>query len=212
MSEAGKVGYIASYPIPEVIRGINAAYLAASEVNPEIEFDIVWVNTWFDPALEADAANALIEQGADVIMQHTDSTAPMTIAEEAGVVAFGQSSDMSNFGPEAQLTSIVDDWGPYYIERARAVAEGTWASGDTWDGLAEGMVVMPEFSDRIPEEVRASAQALKDAIEAGETHPFTGPIARQDGTEWLAEGETATDEDLLGMTFYVEGLTGDVPQ
>ena len=212
MSEAGQVGYIASYPIPEVIRGINAAYLAASAVNPDIEFDVVWVNTWFDPALEADAANALIEQGADVIMQHTDSTAPMTIAEEAGIVAFGQASDMANFGPEAQLTAIVDDWGPYYIDRARAVAEGTWESGDTWHGFADGMVVMPDFSDRVPEEVRASAQALKDAVEAGETHPFTGPINRQDGSEWLAEGETATDEDLLGMNFYVEGLTGDVPQ
>ena len=212
MTETDKVGYIASFPIPEVVRGINAAYLAASEVNPDVEFSVVWVNTWFDPALEADAANALIEQGADVVMQHTDSTAPMTIAEEAGVMAFGQASDMANFGPEAQLTAIVDDWGPYYVERARAVADGTWESADTWDGIGAGMVVMPEFSDRIPEEVRASAQELKDAIAAGEHHPFTGPIAKQDGSEWLAEGETASDAELLGMNFYVEGLTGDIPQ
>ena len=212
MTETDEVGYIASFPIPEVIRGINAAYLAAKEVNPEVEFNVVWVNTWFDPALEADAANALIEQGADVIMQHTDSTAPMTIAEEQGVMAFGQASNMANFGPTAQLTAIVDDWGPYYVERARAVADGVWESGDTWDGIGAGMVVMPPFSERIPEEVRASAQELLDAIASGEHHPFTGPIAKQDGSEWLASGETASDEDLLGMNFYVEGLSGDIPQ
>ena len=212
MSEAGKVGYIASFPIPEVVRGINAAYLAAKEVNPDVEFSVVWVNSWFDPAKEADAAKALIEQGADVIMQHTDSTAPMTIAEEAGAMAFGQASDMANFGPEAQLTAIIDNWGPYYVERAQAAADGTWESGDTWGGIASGMVEMAPFSDRIPEEVRASAQALADSIESGEHHPFTGPIAKQDGSEWLAEGETATDEELLGLNFYVEGLTGSIPQ
>ena len=212
MTESDKIGYIASFPIPEVIRGINAAYLAAREVNPDVEFNVVWVNSWFDPALEADAAKALIDQGADVLMQHTDSTAPMTVAEEAGVMAFGQASDMANFGPEAQLTAIIDNWGPYYVERAQAVADGTWESGDTWGGLASGMVELAPFSDRIPEEVRASAQALADSIEAGETHPFTGPIAKQDGSEWLAEGETATDEALLGMNFYVEGLTGDIPE
>ncbi len=212
MTESGRIGYIASFPIPEVIRGINAAYLAAKEVNPDVQFNVVWVNSWFDPAKEADAAKALIEQGADVIMQHTDSTAPMTVAEEAGVMAFGQASDMKNFGPEAQLTAIIDNWGPYYVERARAVADGTWESEDTWGGLASGMVELAPFSERIPEEVRASAQALADAIASGERHPFTGPIDKQDGSEWLAEGETATDEELLGLNFYVEGLTGDIPQ
>ena len=212
MTESDKIGYIASFPIPEVVRGINAAYLAAREVNPDVEFNVVWVNSWFDPAQEADAAKALIEQGADVIMQHTDSTAPMTIAEEAGVMAFGQASDMKNFGPEAQLTAIIDNWGPYYVERAQAVADGEWESQDTWDGIAEGMVELAPFSDRIPEEVRASAQALADSIAAGEHHPFTGPVNKQDGSEWLAEGETATDEELLGLNFYVEGLTGSIPQ
>lgn len=212
MTETDQIGYIASYPIPEVIRGINSAYLAAKAVNPDVQFNVVWLNTWFDPAREADAARALIDQGADVIMQHTDSTAPMTVAEEAGVMAFGQASDMANFGPEAQLTAIVDNWGPYYIERAQAAIDGTWEPTDTWQGIAEGMVVLPPFSERIPEEVRASAQALADAIAAGETHPFTGPINRQDGSEWLAEGETASDEELLGMNFYVEGLTGSIPE
>ena len=212
MTETDQIGYIAAYPIPEVIQGINAAFLAARAVNPEVEFNVVWANTWFDPALEADAARALIDQGADILMQHTDSTAPMTVAEEAGVMAFGQASDMKDFGSEAQLTAIVDDWGPYYVERAQAVIDGTWESTDTWGGLDSGMVELPAFSDRIPEAVRASAQALADGIEAGETHPFTGPIDRQDGTAWLAEGETASDEDLLGMTFYVEGLSGSIPE
>ena len=212
MTETNKIGYIASFPIPEVVRGINSAYLAAKAVNPDVEFKIVWVSTWFDPGKEADAANALIEQGVDVIMQHTDSPAAMTIAEEKGIYAFGQASDMKQFGPNARLSSIIDNWSPYYIARAEAVLDGTWASTDTWDGIAEGMVGIGEFSDKIPAEVQASAQAIADAIAAGEMHPFTGPINRQDGTPWLAEGETADDGTLLGMDFYVEGIEGDLPQ
>lgn len=212
MTETDQIGYIASYPIPEVIRGINSAYLAAKAVNPDVRFNVVWLNTWFDPAREADAARALLDQGADVLMQHTDSTAPMTVAEEAGAMAFGQASDMANFGPEAQLTAIVDNWGPYYVERAQAAIDGAWEPTDTWGGIDSGMVELSPFSERIPEEVRASAQDLADRIAAGEHHPFTGPINRQDGTEWLAEGETASDEELLGMSFYVEGLTGSIPE
>ncbi|WP_208349729.1 BMP family ABC transporter substrate-binding protein [Pseudaestuariivita rosea] len=211
MTETNKVGYIASYPIPEVIRGINAAYLHAKKVNPDVEFNVVWVYTWFDPAKEADAATALIEQGADVIMQHTDSTAPMTIAEEKGIVAFGQASDMGNFGPNAQLTAIIDNWAPYYIDRVRAVKDGTWESADTWDGIAPGMVELAPISDRVPADVKAEAEAMAAAIAAGEYHPFTGPINRQDGTPWLAEGEVADDGTLAGMDFYIEGLTGEIP-
>lgn len=211
MTESNIIGYIGSYPIPEVIRGINSAYLAAKSVNPDVEFRIVWTSTWFDPALEADAAKTLIEQGADVLMQHTDSTAPMTIAEEEGIVAFGQASDMIGFGPNAQLTAIIDDWAPYYIDRVQAMLDGTWESTDTWGGIDTGMVALAPFSERIPEEVRAQAQAAADAIAAGELHPFTGPINKQDGTPWLAEGETAADETLLGMNFYVEGIEGVIP-
>ncbi|MBM7066630.1 BMP family ABC transporter substrate-binding protein [Actibacterium sp. 188UL27-1] len=212
MTKTNKVGYIASYPIPEVIRGINAAYLHAKKVNPEVEFNVVWVSTWFDPAKEADAATALIEQGADVIMQHTDSTAPMTIAEEKGILAFGQASDMINFGPNAQMTAIIDNWAPYYIERVQAAMDGTWESTNTWDGIEPGMVEMAAFSDKLPEDLRAEAEAMKTAIAAGEYHPFTGPINRQDGSAWLAEGEVADDGTLAGMNFYIEGLTGEVPQ
>ena len=211
MTETNKIGYIASFPIPEVVRGINSAYLAAKAVNPDVEFKIIWVSTWFDPGKEADAANALIEQGVDVIMQHTDSPAAMTIAEEKGILAFGQASDMAQFGPNARLSSIIDDWAPYYVARAEAVLNGTWESTDTWDGIKEGMVAIGSFSDKIPADVQASAQAIADGIVAGTLHSFTGPINKQDGSPWLAAGETADDGTLLGMNFYVEGVDGELP-
>jgi simple sugar transport system substrate-binding protein len=212
MTESNTIGYIASFPIPEVIRGINSAYIAAKAVNPDVKMKIVWVYTWFDPGKEADAATALIEQGADIIMQHTDSPAAMTIAEEKGILAFGQASDMKQFGPNARLSSIIDDWAPYYIARTKAVMDGTWESTATWDGIKPGMVAIGDFSDKIPADVQASATALKDAIVAGTTHSFTGPLNKQDGSDWLKEGETADDGTLAGMNFYVEGIEGDVPQ
>tara|TARA_R110002096_G_scaffold14582_1_gene50544 strand:+ start:9902 stop:10975 length:1074 start_codon:yes stop_codon:yes gene_type:complete len=212
MTKTNTIGYIASFPIPEVIRGINAAYIAAKKVNPDVKMKIVWVYTWFDPGKEADAATALIEQGADVIMQHTDSPAAMTIAEEKGIYAFGQASDMKQFGPNARLSSIIDNWSPYYIARTQAVMDGTWTSTATWDGIAPGMVGIGDFSDNIPADVQASATALKDALASGATHSFTGPLNKQDGSVWLAEGETADDGTLAGMNFYVEGIEGDVPQ
>ena len=211
MTESNVVGYIASYPIPEVIRGINAAYLHAKKVNPDIEFRVVWVYTWFDPAKEADAAQALIDQGADILMQHTDSTAPMSIAEEQGILAFGQASDMINFGPNTQLTSIIDNWAPYYIDRVQAVMDGTWESKDTWDGIEPGMVAFADIHEKVPADVRAEAEQMIEDIRSGAYHPFTGPINRQDGTPWLGEGEVADDGTLAGMNFYVEGLEGDIP-
>ncbi len=211
MTESNVVGYIASYPIPEVIRGINSAYLHARAVNPDVEFRVVWVYTWFDPAVEGDAAQALIDSGVDVLMQHTDSTAPQAVAEEAGILSFGQASDMFQFAPRPRIASIIDDWAPYYIRRVGEAMEGTWEQSDTWEGMGEGMVVIGEMTDVIPEEVRASAQQMIDDISAGTYHPFTGPINRQDGTAWLAEGEVADDGTLAGMDFYVEGITGEIP-
>ncbi|MGR3467337.1 MAG: BMP family ABC transporter substrate-binding protein [Shimia sp.] len=212
MTETNQIGYIASFPIPEVIRGINSAYLHASRVNPDVEFNIVWVFTWFDPQKEADAAQALIDQGADVILQHTDSTAPLAAAEEAGgVIGFGQASDMAQFKPSPRVTSIIDNWAPYYIERTRAVMDGTWEQVDTWDGMDTGMVLMGEMTDAIPEDVRMEAQALMDQIAAGEYNVFTGPINKQDGSVFLAEGEEADDGMKATMDFYVEGLDGDIP-
>lgn len=212
MTETNVIGYIASFPIPEVVRGINAAFLAARSVNPEVEFKIVWVNTWFDPPREAEAAGALLDQGADVILQHTDSPAPVQAAESRGAWAFGQASDMLEFGPRARLTSIIDNWGPYYISRAKAVLEGTWESSDTWDGIGPGLTEIGGFSAEIPFEVRKLAMDAAIAMAAGRLHPFTGPINRQDGSVWLAEGEIAPDGDLLGMNFYVEGVEGELPR
>ncbi len=213
MTESNIIGYIGSYPIPEVIRGINSAYVHAKKVNPDVEFKIVWAYTWFDPAKEADAATVLIEQGADVILQHTDSTAPQAAAQEAGnVVTFGQASDMSEYAPFPRVSSIIDDWAPYYIARTQAVMDGTWESANTWDGIREGMVAIGEISDAVPADVKEEALALKAAMAAGEYHPFTGPLKKQDGSDWLAEGETADDGTLAGMNFYVEGLEGEIPQ
>ncbi len=213
MTKSNIIGYIGSVPIPEVIRGINSAYIHAKKVNPDVEFKIVWVFDWFDPAKEADAAKVLIEQGADVILQHTDSTAPLAAAEAAGnVIGFGQASDMAEYKDGPRVSSIIDNWAPYYIERVQAVLDGTWATSDTWGGIGSGMVGIGEFTDRIPEDVQAEAKALIAEIASGAYHPFTGPINKQDGTAWLAEGETADDGTLLGMDFYVEGLTAEIPK
>jgi len=213
MTKSNIIGYIGSFPIPEVIRGINSAYIHAKRVNPDVEFKIIWVYTWFDPAKEADAATALIEQGADVVLQHTDSTAPQAAAEKAGnVITFGQASDMGEYAPMPRVSSIIDNWAPYYIARTHAVLDGTWESVDTWDGIGPGMVGIGEISDAVPADVRAEALAMRDAIANGSYHPFTGPLNKQDGSVWLAEGETADDGTLLGMNFYVDGITGDIPQ
>ncbi|MDJ0640362.1 MAG: BMP family ABC transporter substrate-binding protein [Paracoccaceae bacterium] len=212
MTKSNKIGYIASFPIPEVIQGINSAFLHAQKVNPDVELVVIWVYTWFDPAKEADAAKAMIEQGVDVIMQHTDSTAPLAAAAEAdGVIGFGQASDMSAFAPSPRVASIIDDWAPYYIKRVGAAINGTWESSHSWGGMPEGEVVIGEISDVVPEDVKAEAEAMIAAITAGEYHPFTGPINKQDGSVFLADGEVATDEQLVTMDFYVEGMSGDIP-
>jgi simple sugar transport system substrate-binding protein len=212
MTKTNKIGYIASFPIPEVIQGINSSFLHARKVNPAVEMVVIWAYTWFDPAKEADAAKAMIEQGVDVIMQHTDSTAPQAAAAEAGnIVTFGQASDMAAFAPFPRVTSIIDNWGPYYIRRAQAVLDGTWTTTRTWGGMADGHVVMGEMTEAIPADVRAEAEAMIAAITDGSYHPFTGPINKQDGTPFLAEGEVATDEQLVAMNFYVEGMVGDIP-
>ena len=212
MTESNIIGYIGSYPIPEVIRGINSAYLHAKAVNPDVQFKIIWVYTWFDPAKEADAAKALIDQGADVVLQHTDSTAPQAAAQEAGnVITFGQASDMGEYAPKPRVSSIIDNWAPYYIERTRAVMDGTWESVDTWDGISTGMVEIGEITEAVPADVKEEALAMVEAMRKGEYHPFTGPINKQDGSVWLEDGEVADDGTLLGMNFYVEGIEGDIP-
>jgi basic membrane protein A len=213
MTKSNIIGYIGSYPIPEVIRGINSAFIHARKANPDVQFKIVWAYTWFDPAKEADAAKVLIEQGADVVLQHTDSTAPQAAAQEAGnVITFGQASDMAQYAPFPRVSSIIDDWAPYYIARTKAVMDGTWTSTDTWDGIGAGMVGIGEISDAVPADVKAEALALKASLADGSYHAFTGPLNKQDGTPFLAAGEVADDGTLAGMNFYVEGIEGDIPQ
>ena len=194
MSKAGKAGYIASFPIPEVIRGINAFYLGASSVNPDFDIDVVWVNTWYDPGKEADAAKVLISQGADIITQHTDSPAALQVADAAGVKAFGQASDMIMFAPNTQLTAILDLWGPYYVERVKAVIDGTWETKDTWGGMDTGMVAMAPYTN-MPDDIKKIAMALEKDILEGKLEIFPG----------------ASIGDLLGMSEYVEGIDAIKP-
>lgn len=213
MTKSNIIGYIGSHPIPEVIRGINAFTLAMHTVNPKATVKVVWVSSWYDPGKEADAAKVLIDQGADIIVQHTDSTAPLLTAEAAGIHGFGQASNMAPFAPKAQLTSIIDNWNHYYVERVRAVMEGTWKSEDTWGGINTGMVEMAEYNtDTLTPEMIDEARMTAEAIANGTLHPFAGPIRNQAGELVAKEGETISDKDLLGMNYYVQGVEGEVPK
>lgn len=211
MSKTGVAGYIASFPIPEVVAGINAFLHGARTVNPDFKLKVIWVNTWFDPGKEADAAKALFDQGVDVLTQHTDTTAPMQVAEERGLKAFGQASDMIAAGPTAQLSAIVDTWAPYYIKRTQAVLDGTWSSAQTFDGLKDGILSMAPYTN-MPDDVKAMAMDTEAKIKSGELKPFTGPLNKQDGTVWLKEGESADDGTILGMNFYIEGVDDKLPR
>ena len=211
VSKKGVAGYIASFPIPEVVMGINAFMLGAQSVNPDFKVKIVWANTWADPGKEADAAKALADQGVDILTQHTDSTAPMQVAAERGIHAFGQASDMISAGPNTQLTAIVDTWGAYYIKRTQAVLDGTWKSEQIWDGLKDGILTMAPYTN-MPDDVKKAAEEVEAKIRSGELHPFTGPVKKQDGSEWLAAGAVSDDGTLLGMNFYVAGVDDKLPQ
>ncbi len=211
MSKTGVAGYIASFPIPEVVMGINAFLLGAQSINPDYKLKVVWVNTWHDPGKEADAAKSLIDQGVDILTQHTDSPAPLQIAQERGIYAFGQAENMYEFAPKATLTSIVDNWGPYYVRRVGEALEGQWTSTDTWDGIKEGTVEISELTN-LPDDVVAMAKETTAKIASGEFHPFTGPIKKQDGTEFLEDGKVIDDGTLAGMNFYVMGVDDKLPQ
>lgn len=212
VSKTGTVGYIGSYPIPEVISGINSFMLGAQSVNPAMKLKIVWANSWYDPGKEADAAKALIAQGADILTQHTDSPAAMQVAEEKGILAFSQDSDMIKFGPKAQLTGIVNNWTDYYVQRANAVLAGTWTSTDTWDGFDKDMVQMAPFTN-MPDDVKKMAQETEAAIRSGAFHPFTCPVTDQDGKVVECKGGKTLDAgQILGMNWYVKGIEEKVPQ
>ena len=183
MSKAGLAGYIGSFPIPEVVMGINSFMLGAQSVNPDFKVKIVWVNSWFDPGKEADAAKALFDQGADIIVAAHRLTAPLQIAEERGLHGFGQAHDMIEFAPKAQYTAIVDNWGPYYVERTQALLDGTWTSQASWEGIKDGLVVMAPYTN-LPDDVAKAAEETEAEDRRRATlHPFKGPIMKQDGTE-----------------------------
>ena len=211
MTKTNKIGYVASFPIPEVVRGINAFMLGARSVNPKMSISVVWVNSWYDPGKEGDAAKALIDQGADIITQHTDSPAPLQVAENRGVKGFGQASDMIKFAPKAQLSAIVNNWGAYYVERTNAMMNGSWKSQDVWHGLKEGMVQMAPYTN-MSSDAAALAKKTEDAIRSGALHPFSGPIKDQSGKLVVKAGEIAEAGMLLGMNFYVEGVQGSLPK
>ena len=211
ISRSGVAGYVGSFPIPEVVRGINSFMLGAQSINPDFKLKIVWVSSWFDPGKEADAAKVLIGQGADIITQHTDSTAPLQIAAEQGALAFGQASDMIAFAPNTQLTAIVNNWAPYYVERVNAALNGTWESQDIWEGMGPGMVAMAPYTN-LPDDVVAMAKETEATITSGEFHPFTGPIYKQDGSMAIGEGEVLDDGTLLGMNWYVKGVDDKLPE
>ncbi len=212
MTETNKIGFIASRPTPEVLRGINAAFLAARSVNPDVVFEITWLNSYYSPEREAQAALSLIQGGCDIIMQATYTEEPMKVAEEMGVFAFGWASEMREFGPNASLTSTIDHWGPYYISRIRAYADGRWAPNESVNSMASNTQIIGRLSDKIPNRVTLLALDTISKLRKGVLQPFTGPIRRQDGSGWLAAGETASESELLTMNFFVEGLTGIIPR
>ena len=211
MSKTGVLGYIGSFPIPEVVSGINSTILGAQSINPNIKVKIIWANSWFDPGKEADAAKALADQGADVLMQHTDSPAAMQVAASRGIFAFGQDSDMIKFGPKTQLTGIVNNWAPYYVDRVQAMLDGKWKSEDTWGGLETKMVMMAPYTN-MPDDVKKLAMDTEKAITAGELHPFKCPVIAQDGKEVECKGGKNLDNgQILGMNFSVKGVDDKLP-
>jgi simple sugar transport system substrate-binding protein len=185
--------------------------LAAQTINPNIKVKIIWVNTWFDPGKEADAAKALVDQGADVLMQHTDSPAAMQVAEARGKYAFGQDSDMVKFGPKAQLTAIVNNWAPYYVERVQEVLDKKWTSTDTWGGLKSTLLQMAAYTN-MPDDVKKVAEDAQAAIAAGKLYPFKCPVVAQDGKTVECKGNgTLDDGQILGMNYYIKGIDDKVP-
>jgi basic membrane protein A len=208
MTKKNILGYVAAFPIPEVIRGINAFTLGAKSVNPDVEVRVVWTKTWYDPATEKEAAKSLLDVGADVIAQHQDSPGPQEAAQEAGIYSVGYNSDMSAFAPKAHLTAAIWNWGHKYQEVVKQAMDGTWKSGAMWWGIETGAVGLAPFGDMVPQKVRDDVEDRKARMIAGEYEVFQGPIKDQEGNIKVAEGKHLTDEEKLGMTWFVEGVIG----
>ncbi|MDO9088984.1 MAG: BMP family ABC transporter substrate-binding protein [Burkholderiaceae bacterium] len=211
MSKSGTLGVVGSVPIPEVIRNINSFTLGAQSVNPKVKTKVVWVNEWFSPPKETEAATALINGGADVLFQNTDSSAVLQTAEKMNKRAFGWDSDMTSYGPKAHLGSAVINWGPYYVKAVRDALEGKWTTGQTWWGVKEGAIDMVSIAADVPDETKARIAEIKKGLSDGSFAIWKGPIAGQDGKEVLAKDAVADDKFLSGINFYVRGVEGKVP-
>lgn len=208
MTKSKVLGYVAAFPIPEVIRGINAFTLGAQAVNPDVQVRVVWTKTWYDPATEKEAAKSLLDVGCDVIAQHQDSPGPQEAAQERGVYSIGYNSDMSAFAPKSHLTSAIWNWGPFYTEMIAQIKDGTWKSQFYWPGLDKGVVDIAPFGPMVPEDVRKTVLAAKADIASGAYKVFTGPIKDQAGAEKVPAGAVMADADLLGFNWFVQGVVG----
>jgi basic membrane protein A and related proteins len=211
MTKSNKLGVVASIPIPEVIRNINSFTLGAQSMNPKVTTKVVWVNKWFDPPKEGEAAQALINQGADVLMQNTDSSAVLQTAEKAGKFAFGWDSDMSKFGPNAHLGSAIINWGPYYKKAVKDVLDGNWKVEKTWWGLKDGAIDLVSLSDKVPATAKAKIDEVKAGLKAGSFVIWKGAVLDQAGKEVLKADQIADEGFLLGLSFYVKGVEGKIP-
>jgi len=212
MTKSNIGGYVAAFPIPEVVMGINAFTRGMRSVNPKAEVKVIWVNAWFAPGREREAADTLVSQGADVLTHHTDSTAVMQAAEAKKVYAVAYHSDMSKYGPHAQLTAVTHQWGAYYTKAVQDVISGTWKPGNVWGGIKEGMIKMGPFNPVVPREIQDLVNKTAADIGAGKFHPFTGPVRDNDGKERLAAGQVMSDDVLSKMDYYVEGVQGKLPK
>ena len=212
MTRTHVAGYVAGFPIPEVLQGINAFTLGMRSVNPKAQVKVVWLGTWFDPPRERDAAVTLFNQDADVVAFHTASTAVMAAAQERGKLAIAYHSDMRFAAPDAQLLAVTHHWGDYYTRRARAVLDGSWTSADSWGGIREGMVRVEHFGPKVPQQVREEVLARQRDIASGRLHPFRGPVIDNTGKTVVPAGAVLKDEQILGMNFLVAGVAGKLPQ
>ncbi|GAB4559726.1 MAG: BMP family ABC transporter substrate-binding protein [Rhizobacter sp.] len=211
MTKSNTLGIVGSVPIPEVVRNINSFTLGAQSVNPKVKTKVVWVNKWFDPPKETEAAQSLINGGADVLFQNTDSSAVLKTAAKAGKMAFGWDSDMSSYAPEAHLASAIINWAPYYIKATGDALNGTWSTGSVWWGVKEGAIDIVSISDKVPAEIKTKVETIKAGLKDGSYVIWKGPIVGQDGKEVVKKGETADDKFLGGVNFYVKGVEGKVP-
>jgi simple sugar transport system substrate-binding protein len=210
MSKSHLAGYVAGFPIPEVLQGINAFTLGMRSVDAKAQVKVIWLNTWFDPGKERDAAMALMDQGADVLAFHTASTAVMAAAQERGKLAVAYHSDMRKVAPDAQVVAVTHQWGDYYKRRTQAVLDGSWKSGNVWGGVKEGMIRVGYFGSRVPRAVQDEVLARQKDIASGRLRPFTGPIADNEGKPVAGKGQALTDDQILNMSFLVSGVQGKI--